>query len=623
MNLLQNLEYDKLSVLALYKIAVKKALNLNLSTEGSYSAICKHAGVNRTQLYEREGQLEDYMEKIEISGPGRPVCEQISDSSSQSAKGWQFREAVLRHRIEHIGSVVVHIGGNTTYSDSFIRLVLDLRDIWDGSLEWFCEQVEVPYQTFRSWSKKDQVQPYEEQKPRQSATYAGSASNDVLQVVQDYKNWEGSVKDFAIFESARLHLKQNAIYRILKVFCMLPIRSKKDPRYRGSTVKCFPGTILVTDGKTVQLVCTGTGKVHDFNWQGIVDQSTGCHTAVVVTTTECAQGVIDAFDKSCEFLGHPPIALLHDNKPIHDEKELREHIEKTTTMIPATPARGQNKAIIEGEFGKFEQSVGAIYLDDSNVMAFKMSIVREILRAYTTGLNHAGRVELGGKSREGALREKCPDLEKERKYVEKLHGDHTKKRKSASLSTKEISQIILNEVFERYGLEDQDSNGKIREWLASGYTPESIREGLAIFGTKYEKGHLRSKHSLRYLVKVIKNRQHEHDLHRQEELLREFADVEKREWLVEHEAEHAKLLIDCEGAQQHEDLAIRLAENSAYGSLNIQRAFWEDKLKSHLMKQRDRYVAVCNHIRRLFEIPQEHRFTLISKLVAWESGLTV
>ena len=161
-----------------------------------------------------------------------------------------------------------HASGHTTYGDSFVRLVLDLRDTWDSSLKWFCQQVEVPYQTFRSWSKKDQVEPYEEHKPRQYVTFSGKASNDVLQVVQDYKVWEGSVKDFAKFESERLHLRQNAIYRVLKLFCMLPIRSRKEPRYRGSTVKCLPGSILVTDGKTIQVICTGTGDVNDFNWQG-------------------------------------------------------------------------------------------------------------------------------------------------------------------------------------------------------------------------------------------------------------------------------------------------------------------------------------------------------------------
>jgi hypothetical protein len=623
MNLLQSLDHDKLSVIALHKLNRTRALALGVSLVGSFALICQNAMVNRTQLYEREHQMEAHLEKIEIYGPGRPVSEPVSDLSDQTVKGLQFREAVLRHRIKHFGSLVEHIGGHTTYSDSLVRLVLDLRDTWNGPVEWFCEQVEVPYQTFRVWAKKDQVRPYEEHKPRQSAPYDSPASNDVLQVVQDYKLWEGSVKDFAKFESVNLHLRQTAIYRILKIFCMLPMRSKKDPRYRGSTVKCFPGIILVTDGKTVQLLSTDTGELHDFNWQGIVDQSTGCHTAVVVTATECAQGIIDAYDKSSEFMGGPPMGLLHDNKSIHDEKKLRKHIEKTSTMIPATLFRGQNKAIIEGEFGKFEQFVGTIRIDESNDTARRMSTVHEVLRGYIEGLNHASRAELGGKSRVAALRETCPDPEKQRKYIENLHGDHTKKWKPTPLSTKQVSRVVLDEAFERFGLIDQDPEGKERDGLAGGCTPESIREGLAIFGRKYEQGDLRGKYSIRYLVKVIENRQHEHNLRREEELLREFAEVEKPEWLKVHEAEHAKLLIDCAGVQPYEDLIIRLAENAACGSLNIQRAFWEDKLKAQLMKQRDRYVAVCSHIRRLFEIPEEHRFTLISKLVAWENGLTV
>jgi len=623
MNLLQSLDHDKLSVIALYKLVLELALGLGLSFEGSFSEICRYAGVNRTQMYERVDQVNGHLEKIEILGPGRPVCQPLPDSSAQDAKGWKLREAVLRHQVKHFGSRVERVGGHTTYGDSYIRLVLDLSDTCEYSHEWFCEQVEVPYPTFRSWLKKDQVRPYEEHKPRQSVPYKGPASNDVLQVVQDYKFWEGSVRDFAKFESAHMHLRQTAIYRILKLFCMLPMYNKKSPRYRGSTVKCFPGVILVTDGKTVQLVATDTGEITDFNWQGIVDQATGCHTAVVVTTTECAQGVVDAYNKSCEFLGGPPMALLHDNKPIHNEKELREHIEKTTIMIPATPARGQNKAIIEGEFGKYEQYVGNINIDFTNEDTLKMSIVSEVIRGYTEGVNHANSAELGGKSRKGALRETCPDPEKERKFIENLHGDHTKKWKPTPLPTKQVSLVILDEAFERYGLIDQDPKGKMRDELASTATPESIREGLAIFGRKYEQGVLIGKYTARYLEKVIANRQHEHNLRREEELLREFAELEKPEWLKIHEAEYAQLLIDCEGAHQYEDLAIRLAENSIYGCLNIQRAFWEDKLKAQLLKQRDRCVAVCSHIRRLFEIPEEHRFTLISKLVAWESGLTV
>ena len=49
-------------------------------------------------------------------------------------------------------------------------------------------------------------------------------------------------------------------------------------------------------------------------------------SAVVVTVTESAASVREAFDESCKFHGRSPQALLHDNHPIHDELELRKHV---------------------------------------------------------------------------------------------------------------------------------------------------------------------------------------------------------------------------------------------------------------------------------------------------------
>jgi hypothetical protein len=69
----------------------------------------------------------------------------------------------------------------------------------------------------------------------------------------------------------------------------------------------------------------------------MVDQATACHKAVVMTESERADGVRDAFENTCAFLGRAPQALIYDNKPVYDDHRLREHIEKTTKMIPTTP----------------------------------------------------------------------------------------------------------------------------------------------------------------------------------------------------------------------------------------------------------------------------------------------
>ena len=466
------------------------------------------------------------------------------------------------------------------------------------------------------------MKPYEEQIPRPYSPLAITASDDARQIAEDYSTWGGSLRGLFKYESARMHLGPTPIRRLLVILALISVRTGKGPRYRGETTRCLPGSILVTDGKTVEAVFTGTGEIRQYNWQGIIDQATICHTAVVVTDTESADGVRKAFDNSCKFLGRAPQALVHDNKPIHDEHKLREHIEKTTVMIPATPARGENKAGIEGEFGKFEQAVGTIFLDDSSEDTFKKSVVSEILRAYTAGINHAGRFEFEGKSRESILRETCPDTDKDRQFIEQLHADHTKKRRVDILPTKLASRALLDEGFKRFGIADCDPMGKIREWLSARFTPEAVRQGLAIFGTEWEKGRLRSNLAHRYLVKVIQNCQMEIDLRRQEELLREYAEVERPVWLQGLEAEYETLVAECVGTSPENNLAYQLGDRAVFGGLIVQRAFWENKLKSLLEKQRNRFAAVCSHIRRLFETTWENRFALISKLVAWECQLT-
>jgi hypothetical protein len=620
MNLLQNCQNDKLTIIALHKFSQELSQNRGVNLLGPLTEICKRAKVNRSQVYERIKQLEEALVRVELAGPGRP-SQPIAVATALMESGGQLLVQVLRFRLSHPGAVVVHDEGRTTYSVGFTRFILDLHDEWNGTTELFCSQVEVPCQTLRGWLIKDQEQPYEEHRPRPTAVVFDGASNDARKIVEDYSTWEGSFREFLKYEAVRMNLAPAAIRRVLIILGQLPLRSGKGPRYRGATTRCLPGSILVTDGKTVEVVCTGSGEIRQYNWQGIIDQATSCHTAVVVTDTESAASVKEAFDGSCTFLGGAPQALLHDNKPIHDDHALRKHIEQTTIMIPATPARGENKAGMEGEFGKFEQTVGTLFLDDRSIELLIKSAVREALRTYTAGMNHAGRFEFDGKSREGILRGTCSDPEKDRRFIEELHADHTQKKRVDLLPTKEVSRTLLDEGFKRCDLTDLDATGSIRGWLVGRFTPEAIRQGLAIFGTEWEKGRLRSKTAHRYLVKLIMGRREELDLCRQEELLRDYAALERPVWLQGLETEYATMVAEYTGSSPEEDLTFQLGERAVFGGLILQRAFWENKLKALLANQRTRCAAVCSHVRRLSEATMENRFSLISKLVAWEYQL--
>ncbi len=613
---------DKLTMIALHSLLGDCAAKHSVSLEGSLSAICCQNGVNRTQVYERRKQLWEAFGEIELAGPGRPAKLVQEIDSVIVPAGYQLREQILRYRLEHPGAMIVHSSGTTSYSDGFRRFLLDRLDLWEGELEAFCHWVEIPYRTLLSWQKRDRREPYCAAPPRALPALPESASEICRDIVQAYAIWEGSLRDFLRIEAQRLHLPPGAIRRVLVISGMLPVKPSKSPRYRGSTKRLTPGEVLVTDGKEIQVVSTATGEISRYNWQGAVDQATACHTAVVITDTECAQGVLEAFEASCQFLGRRPGALLHDNKPIHEEAALREVIEPETRMIAATPGRGENKAVIEGEFGKFEQAVGTIHLDDSSPENLKRSAVHEVIRAYTAGIDQAGRAEFQGKSRLEVVRKSCPDPQKDRAFLEQLQAEHAHRWPAQPLPSRGIARQLLDAGFARFALDSLDPDASLREWLSGRYTPEAIRQGLAIFGTEHAKGRLRNQTAHRYLVKLIQNCQVELDLRSQESWLREFAETERGAWLQALEQDYVLLEAECTNPNTLEnDLALRLSEKAVFGSLFLERAFWEERLKALLSKQRQRIGAVCRHLRRLYEAEWNDRFQLISRLVDWELQL--
>ncbi len=609
-------------MIALHLLTRDHAEKAGLILEGTVSEICKQAGVNRTQVYEKKIQLTKAFEKVELPEPGRSPVKADPDSGLDNA-GWALQVTVLQYRIDNPGAFVRHPGGRAGYSPGFRRTILDLFDDWTGSQERFCALAEVPYPTLETWKTRDANQAYEPASPRPVPEFGPEASDVARMIIEDYAGWQGSVRDFLQYEPGRVDLPPNQIVSVLKISKMISSKKRKSPRYRGSTQRVQPGTILVTDGKGVSVHLTESGETRDYNWQGMVDQTTACHTAVVVTETENAQGVVQAYEQSVDFLGRKPEAMVHDNKPIHEDRILRETIEPETTMIPATPRRPENKAVIEGEFGKFEQAVGRIDLDDSSPENLAKSAVEEIVRAYTAGINHAGRYEFEGLSRLQVLRRACPDPEKDRAFLENLKGRRDLYKKPDQLPTMRVARQILDKGFADFDLDPFDPKGTLRTWLSSRYTPAAIRQGLAIFATQRAKGRLHSDTAHRYLVKVIQNCQDEIDLRKQEDYLREYAEVEKRGLLRELEKEYELLKAQCDGRSGPAyDLAFQLSEKAVFGAMILQRSFWEAKLKKLLLEGKDRIASVIRHIRRLFEAHWNDRFQLINRLVSWSIGLT-
>ena len=290
MTLQEHCKKDKLTIIAMYALLCDCADGGSLVLEGSLSGICRQAEVNRTQIYERKAQLWEALAEIELAGPGRPGKLGPSPVTGANPPGYALREQVLRYRLAHPGAMVSHAGGGgTRYSDGFRRFILDLADTREGELGPFCHWAEIPYPTLVSWQRCDRAQPYTPQPLRAVAQLPRSATAECRTMVEDYARWDGSLREFLSYEAKRLRLAPNAIRRVLAITGMISSKPHKAPRYRGSTERCEPGAILVTDGKALEVVSTASGEISHYNWQGIVDQATACHTAVVITDNECAE----------------------------------------------------------------------------------------------------------------------------------------------------------------------------------------------------------------------------------------------------------------------------------------------------------------------------------------------
>ncbi|MCP4716021.1 MAG: hypothetical protein GY868_12970 [Deltaproteobacteria bacterium] len=558
--------------------------------------------------------LEQALADAELSEPGRPRKRAAEVNEHRTCL---LREQVLRYQLDHPGAVVRHQGGRVGYSDPFKRFILDLSDHWEGGLEDFCAHVEVPYPTLKSWQKQDSKGPYQAQGPDRSAQVPEEASEICRTIAVAFTKWQGSCRDFFRYAARRFNLSTAQIRRVLVICLLIKPKSRKGPRYRGSTQRLNPGALVVTDGKAVEVVSTHTGEIDAYNWQAVVDQTTACHTAGVITENECARGVEQAFEQTCAFMDKAPQGLLHDQKPVYQEAGLKQKVaEQGTVMIEATSGRGENKAVVEGEFGKFAGQVGEIYLDFSSLENMKKSALSEVIRAYTAGINHAGRAEFDGKSRLEVLKAACPNTASDLAFIKRLQADHSGKRPSEPLPTAAVARALLDHGFACFDMEGLDPKGKLRQWLASRFQPAAIRQALAILGAERSKGRIRNKNAHRYLVKVIMNCQDELDLRREEELLREFAAYEREAWLTEFNKRYEQVVNSR--AWDPGELAVHMSESALYGSLFVQRSFWEEKLKTFLLAHDNLFDKVCAHVRRTWDAALNDRFQLIDKILSWQ-----
>ncbi len=609
----QLLEHKTLMI-AMLTLARQLAEASQVDLTAPLAQICRTLGANRTSVYEQLQRLLTCLETLAQARPGRPPADAAPEPDSQPA-ALRLTVEVLEFRLRYPGAVIEH-PRRTTYADAFRRFILERHDHWQGTLEAFAQAVRVPLDTLRDWIANDRA---EDLKPKLKTrpSVPANASQLTRLIVDEWMRWVGPARPFISHAAKCFDLSHAQITRLMKILGIISSRPKRTtPRHRGSTQKLSPGTILVTDGKWLTVELTESQESLYFNWQGIVDQTTGCDTAAVVTPQEDAAAVQQAFDSSVHFLGgHVPSGLLHDNRPCYDDEKLQQTLKRYgTDMIPTTLGRAQNKAILEGAFGLFQQRIGNLRLDDSDDDTLIRSAVEQVVRVYTAVTNNVPRIELDGRSRLQALQEACPTAEQRQRdqdFLARLKADHQRPRQQP----RPESLKLIEHVFERFDLVSLDPSGELRRFLAT-FAPAAIRRAAAVLAAKLD--NLDRRYAHRYLTKVVRNQQDELDLEREAEQLLELCQLQRQDWT------HAEEQLFQELAQEHNEpaeLAAAVAQRAAFGGLPLQATFWKRKLLELLHKADHLLDHVKKTLIRLYEAPKQQRLALLDLITAQQHGL--
>jgi len=620
MNVPHEVLEHKTLMIALLACADGAAQELGLEPGMSVAAMARVLEANRTSVYEQKIRLVSALTDLAATGPGRPPAASDAHEPCDCPEP-ALTVRVLEFRVRHLDAVVEH-ANRTSYSATFRRFILDELDRWHGSTARFAEASRVPADTLKDWVDADRAGLASSPPAKPHPEVPVDASETTRSIVADYEKWEGATKYFLRVAALRYGITTNQVAKVLRICGALAPRPRHPFRHRGSTVPLLPGSMLVTDGKTLDIELTGSGTRMRMNWQGMVDQTTGCDTAVVVTDEEDAVGVRRAFVDSLEFLGGvAPDGLLHDNKPCYQEAEFcNEVVQAGTILVPATLGRPENKAVLEGEFSLFEARVGTVRLDDTSTDTLVRSAVGEAVRAYTAATNAVPRIELGGMSRLEVVRSARPTFAQQaadRAFIRRLKARHERQRSSNwREKIKLASRRLLDHVFASLELEGLDAEGNLREYL-SIYEPAAIRQAAVIVSGCLDRGELQRAYAHRYLTKVIQSKQVELDLWRQESELLELCRLEAQDWVSQEQAEYDELRRECEP----DALACALAERAAPGGLPVEGAFWTEKLLQLLECAQHLVEHVRRFLIRLYEAPPERRLSLIDRICALECGI--
>ncbi|MBI5543317.1 MAG: hypothetical protein HY901_05475, partial [Deltaproteobacteria bacterium] len=460
----------------------------------------------RSSAYEAKAKLLGLLPTL-VRPVGRPPAVRAAPAPAADA----LCHEVLRFVMDHPGCI--HGGPDRRhYSDSFRRLVLDLREKHPAlGVEELAHAVEVPVDTLRDWLRAP-APPETEASSKTDPTSWGTGNLHVQAILAEWDLWEGKFLPFCehVAEHLRVPYKRTAMAAILEAHGVR-LRKKRDGRSPDETAlrdafqTFFPGAQWVADGTKV--VVRFFDQAFAFNVELNVDAHTGAFVGASIRDEEDSAALLQSLEDGKVTTGAPPLAELVDNRPSNLTPEVRDALAaEGTLLIPATQGRPQNKGHVEGAFGLFRQMAPPIALNGETEREAARELLRLVVTTWARTLNHRPRTDRRGKSRvdlyfDTPTPEQIADARAE--LQERLRRQEAARRTQQARQDPVVRQTIAA-AFTRLGIADPD--GHVLDAVA-GHPLSPVVDGIAICEGRRAAGSLPRDLDTpgRYLLGIVRN----------------------------------------------------------------------------------------------------------------------
>lgn len=640
-------------------VAIDAMHALGLGNRLTKVGVINELKVVRSYIYERQPWLERHLAALDWSAPPEPALDRDVQEELQRLR---VQAPMLRYRAEHPGAW--GSGDHNTYGPALHQFVLQhASDVGVGvtiTQAQFAEYVEIPLPTLKDWwsaargsgqtpgqiSSPEPASPApplaptpiaatssdERPAPPPAIPLAASAdqpqaqggpptlaeltlSLEMLEIIKRYDKWEGTVRAFVghLRNDHNLRYSRKEVTEILHIAAERKLLRRAPPtfRARGSSFTPPPGVQATSDGK--ELVVVINGRRLKITWQPTMDVGSTLIVGNAIRPNEDAQGVLASFGEGVANTGVRPDFFLLDNKECNKSAELVAGMPVETTLMYSSLGRPQNKAVIEGMFGLFDEELGEVVavIDTTSEATILAGVAEAVTRAWDAGRNGRRRKRDGlspiERYRLGHTAEERKAAIDRLSAIKRRHDE----RNACTLGQCNPEVVAaLHDACTRFGF---DKDGDILASLGT-FSIAAVREAAAIYHARKQAGRLDPDAGLRYFGGIVRNCQYNIEL-----ILFEHD-------LVDQLRRSGKLVLDhlerTATSFAGLDLAVRLTRivDELLNPVPLAQVFWRQHLQTvcaevPLALRPALRQHLCRRIRNQMKATVDHRQQLISLLV--------